>query len=295
MPGGINGVQLADYTSWEALKQPAGDIKSNATPGIASQPGAAKIVITKKSPAFHFSVMPFFSRQFSFDRIVQDQDHGRPFQGPNDRDRIKNDETYTASSSWGLLVELPLRKRWSVQAGFSYNTRSVTIQPKQIYAQMDNDGKVKYRFDCSSGYTFLSPKTGTTPAVGDSITVAASKNSLQYIGVPLTITYTFLGAKKINIIPSAGVMANFLVKQRIETSLDQGASSQKENITSIQGLRKTYFNAMAGIALQYNISKRISLNIIPAANIALSSINNAAAVKSYPNSFSITGGIKIHF
>ena len=90
-------------------------------------------------------------------------------------------------------------------------------------------------------------------------------------------------------------MANFLVKQRIETSLDQGASSQKENITSIQGLRKTYFNAMAGIALQYNISKRISLNIIPAANIALSSINNAAAVKSYPNSFSITGGIKIHF
>jgi hypothetical protein len=35
------------------------------------------------------------------------------------------------------------------------------------------------------------------------------------------------------------------------------------------------------------------LNITPSGNFALSSINKDAAVKSYPNSFAVAGGIKI--
>ena len=90
------------------------------------------------------------------------------------------------------------------------------------------------------------------------------------------------------------LMANFLVKQSLQTSLDAGAS-QQQYITSIQGLRKTYFNGMAGLGLQYNVSRRISLNLLPAVNFAFNSINQRAAVKSYLNSFSVTGGVKIQF
>jgi hypothetical protein len=89
-------------------------------------------------------------------------------------------------------------------------------------------------------------------------------------------------------------MANFLVKQSLQTSLDAGVG-QKQSITSIQGLRKTYFNGMAGLGLQYNISKRVSLNMVPAVNFAFNSINQYAAVKSYLNSFSVTGGVKLQF
>lgn len=268
---------------------------NDAMPAWVQEKTAVMPIVAKKTSAVHFSVMPFFSPQFSFNRIETDEDHRRQFpQGPNDREKIRNDETYTSSSAWGILVEVPLGKKWGLQSGFSYNSRSVDIQPKKVYAQLANDGKVKYRFDCSSGYTFLSPKAGTTPVVGDSITVASSSNNLQYIGIPLKLNYTFFSSKKFNVVPELGLMANFLVKQSLQTSLDAG-SSQKQNITSIQGLRKTYFNGVAGLGLQYNISKRISLNLVPAVNFAFNSINQNAAVKSYLNSFSVTGGVKLQF
>lgn len=268
---------------------------NDALPEWVKEKTAVMPVLARKSPAFHISVMPFYSPQFSFNRIETDEDHRRQFpQGPNDREKIRNDETYTSSSAWGVLVGLPLGKKWGLQSGFSYNTRSVEIQPKKVYAQLANDGKVKYRFDCSSGYTFLSPKSGTTPVVGDSITVASSSNNLQYIGIPLKLNYTFFGTKKFNVIPELGLMANFLVKQSLQTSLDAG-TSQKQSFTSIQGLRKTYFNGMAGLGLQYNLGRKISLNLVPAVNFAFNSINQNAAVKSYLNSFSVTGGIKLQF
>ncbi len=268
---------------------------NDGLPAWVREKTAMKPVLIKKTSPLHFSVMPFYSPQFSFNRIEADEDHRRQFpQGPSDREKIKNDETYSSSSAWGILVALPLGKQWGLQSGLSYNTRSVSIQPKKVYAQLANDGKVKYRFDCSSGYTFLPPKAGSAPVVGDSITVASSSNNLQYIGIPLTLDYTFFSTKKFNVVPQLGLMANFLVKQSIEASLDAG-TSQKQNFTSIEGLRKTYFNGMAGLGLQYNISKRLSLNLVPAVNFALSSINQQAAVKSYLNSFSITGGVKIQF
>ena len=266
------------------------------TQGLGMPQAAAKPIITKKTGSIHFSVMPFYSPQFSFTRIDEDMDHRRPpFQQGSPREKIKNDETYTSSSSWGIVLAMPLGKKWSVQSGVSYNNRSVVIQPKNIYAQLDPDGNVKYRFDCSSGYTYITPKSGTIPVVGDSISVARSNNNLQYIGVPLSINYTFLSSKKINIIPSLGLMANFLVKQSIQTSLDPASTNQKENITSIQGLRKTYFNGTFGLALQYNFSKKVALQLAPGVNLALNSINQNAAVKSYLNSYSVAGGIKIQF
>jgi Outer membrane protein beta-barrel domain len=293
---------LVEKTGQDALFNFHARVQINeerSKPGIELNTGTAKISVIKKPRPFHFTVMPFFSPQISFNRIENDDNPVRvgPGGGPlhDDRSIIKKDETHQTSYSWGVLVEIPVRKKWSVQSGFNYINRSITIEPKKIFAQLDNDGKVKYRFDCSSGYTYLSPKAGTTaPAVGDSITTGGSSTNLQYLGIPLIVNYTFLKGK-FNIIPSAGAMVNFLVKEKIQTSLPSGASNEKQDISSINGLKKTYFNAVAGLGLQYNAGKRIAVNITPAFNFALNSINQDAAVKSYPNSFGITGGIKIQF
>ncbi|MES1223122.1 MAG: outer membrane beta-barrel protein [Bacteroidota bacterium] len=264
-------------------------------PGIELQAGSSKISVIKKSPPFHFTVMPFFSPQFSFNRIENDDNPARSWPGGpvhDDRNNIKKEESHETSYSWGVLVEIPLGKKWSLQSGVHYLNRTVTIDPKKVFAQLDTDGKIKYRFDCSSGYTYLAPKTGTTPAVGDSMFTGGGSNNLQYLGVPLIVNYTFLTGK-FNIIPSVGVMANFLVKQSMEASFQ--SAGDKQDFTSINGLKKTYFNTLAGIALQYNTGKHVSVVVAPTFNLALNSINQNAAVKSYPNSFGITGGIKIQF
>jgi len=113
-------------------------------------------------------------------------------------------------------VQVPVGKKWSIQSGVTYTSKKISIEPKKIFAKLDNDGKVKYRFDCSSGYTFISPKTGTTPAVGDSVNAVASSNTLQYIGIPLAVNYTF-SFGKFSLAPTVGTSVNFLTKQRIET------------------------------------------------------------------------------
>jgi hypothetical protein len=254
---------------------------------------AVKIKNNKSAKPFHFNLMPFYSPQFSFNRL--EDDHRDPGPQPrNGREQIKEDEQRERSSSLGVLVEIPLGKKWGLQSGITLLNKEISIEPKKIFAKLDIDGKVKYRFDCSSGYTFISLKAGTTPAVGDSVNAVASTNTLQYVGIPLAVNYT-ISLGKFSVIPTLGTTINFLTRQKIETELVGASTNEKQTISTIQGLKKTYFNAFAGVALEYNVSKKIALNITPVSNFALSAINKDAAVKSYPNSFGVAGGVKIKF
>lgn len=242
---------------------------------------------------FHFNIMPFYSPQFSFNHLEDDRRDPGP-QPRNGREQIKENEPNEKSSSFGVLFEIPVGKKWGLQSGFTVLNKEITIEPKNIFAKLDNDGKVKYRFDCSSGYTYISPKAGSTPVVGDSVVAVASTNTLQYVGIPLALNYTF-SMGKFSIIPTLGAAINFLTKQKIETELVQGTSKEKQTISNIQGLKKIYYNAFAGVELDYNVNKKIALSIMPVSNFALSSINKDAAVKSYPNSFGVAAGVKIKF
>ncbi len=257
----------------------------------------------KKATAFkpfHFSVSAFIAPQYASNNIKEELHNrnsgpgGPPQTNGNHHKEIKNEEQHKAAYSAGVLVEIPVGKNWSIQSGITYLHKKITIEPKKIYARLDNDGKAKYLFDCSSGYAYISSKTTATPAVGDSINAAASSTALGYLGLPLAVNYSF-AVGKFKIIPVAGGIINFLVKQKIETELGQGTTKAKETINTIQGLKSTYFTASAGVSFEYALNKKIALSFTPAANFALSSINKAAAVKSYPNSLGLAGGLKIKF
>lgn len=263
------------------------------SPDAAMTNTIAKKSNSKNYTGFHFNVMPFYAPQYSFNRLEDDRRDPGP-QPRNGREQIKEQEPNEKSAFAGVMIEIPVSKKWGLQTGITVLNKSISIEPKKIFAKLDNDGKVKYRFDCSSGYTYISPKVGTSPVVGDSVIAAGSTNTLQYIGIPLAINYTF-SIGKFSVIPTLGTTLNFLSKQKIETELVQGTSAEKQTISNIQGLKKTYANFFTGVALEYNISKKIAVDIMPVGNFALSSINKDAAVKSYPNSFGISGGIKIKF
>ena len=263
------------------------------TPDVNVANAVAKNKTNKSLKPFHFNLKAFYSPQFSFNRLKDDRHDPGP-QPRNGRDEIKKDEQHQIASSFGVLVEIPVGKKWSLQSGVTYLNKRISIEPKKIFAKLDDNGQVKYRFDCSSGYTYIAPKTGTNPAVGDSVSALASSNTLQYLGIPLEVNYTF-SIGKFNIVPSVGTAINFLVKQKIVTELIQGTSKEKQTINTIEGLKPTYFNLFTGIALEYNLSKRIAFSFIPSGNFALTSINKDAAVKSYPNSFGLAGGVKIKF
>ena len=199
---------------------------------------AGKPMIKSKQTPFHYYLKAFYSPQISLKRIEDDHHRDRPAPPHSARDDFRREENKPTTASMGIVMELPVGKRWGLLSGISYTNRRINIEPKNIFAQMDTDGKVEYRFDCSSGYTYLSPKTVATPSIGDSISVTQSYNRLQCLGIPLGVNYTFsLG--KFSIIPTAGIVANFSVKQQIAINLVQGSLKETQTSNNIQGLKGT--------------------------------------------------------
>lgn len=278
---------------------------ANETAPLQRQSPDVAMAKIKRRKNLSISVMPFYAAQFVSNKIKEEK-MGQPGgQGPGGpppprpgnnghKEQYKQEEQSQTSYSAGIIAEMALGNNFGLQSGITYLQRTSTIEPKKIYARPDKDGKVKYVFDCASGYSYISSKTGATPITGDSINVTTSKNTQGYIGVPLALTYKILLGKKLSIIPTAGAVFNFIAKQKIQTQLVQGSVKEQQTINSINGLSSNYINATAGLAVEYDINKRIALNIMPSGNFALSSINNSdAAVKSYPNAFVFAAGFKI--
>lgn len=269
------------------------------TPVMAYQPAAEKKVMMKKeSPTSRFTLGVFYGPQFSSNRLENDHHDDRrgPGQPPgntgNDKDDIKNDEQRQSAYSFGISVEYAVGKNWAVESGLALLNKKIQIEPKKIYAKADANGEVKYRFDCSSGYSYLNPKTSTAPTVGDSISVSESENTLQYLTVPVAVKYK-LNLGKFTISPTVGAAANFVTKQKISTEYTVASVKQSQTINNIEGLKPVYYSGIAGVSLDYKLKKNISVSVMPSGNFALSSINKNAAVRSYPNAFGLSFGLKI--
>ena len=242
----------------------------------------------KDKKASRFSVTAFFSPDFASYHLEDDDDDNQP----EDANTLNKKETHDLSSTAGALVDYKLSKRWSLQSGITFSNTNITLDPKTIYAQVDNTGNVKYRINTSSGYGFVLPSFSNNPNVGDSLYVFTSTHNLQYIGIPLAIKYNTIKGK-FNFNAFAGTSVNFLIKGKIETLVERGTDNEAEVINNLQGLKKIYFSGSAGIGMEYSLNKKIALTFSPTIRFALNSINKNAPVKSYPNSFGLSSGIKI--
>jgi hypothetical protein len=237
-----------------------------------------------------FSVTVFYSPDFVDTRVDNDQ---RGFR-EDDRNEIKNKEKILRTSSVGVLIDYNLSSRWSVQSGISFSSMTTNIQPKIIFARADPHGNINYRFNCSSGYSFVTLRRGTAPALGDSVVALASAHTLNYVSVPLTIKYVF-SKGKLSLSPGLGIAANFLNKGKIETEIAGSAGTEKASIDHIQGLNNSYFSGLVSLGAEYSLNKTFALSFTPTGRIALSAINKDTPVKTYLNSFGLATGLRISF
>lgn len=230
----------------------------------------------------------FFSPDFAWYRLQNDLTDNQSVRA----DDIEKGEQHEFSSTAGALIDYILSKHWAIQSGLTYSNTAITVEPRTIYAQADNAGTIKYRFNTSSGYSYLLPSFSTSPGIGDSLYAFTSSHTLQYMGIPLAIKYS-LWMGKVNLNVMLGVSANFLTKGKIETVLEKGTTNESEIINNIQGLKSAYASGLFGVGAEYKLKKSISVTFTPTVRFALSAINKGAVVKSYPNSFGFATGIRI--
>ncbi len=246
------------------------------------------IVQKKHIRTNRFSITPFFSPDIAWYRL---QDNNVTNQPGNSND-IEREEKHEFSSTYGALVDYKINSHLGLQSGVILSNINITTAPEIIYAQPDNTGNIKFRINTSSGYGFILPAFSASPVIGDSLYAFTSTHSLRYIVIPLAVSYNIVKGK-FTFSAMEGISMNFLTKAKMETTVEKGIDNSTETLNNIQGLRKLYFSGLAGIGVDYKLTKRTSLAFAPNLRFAYNSINKNASVKSYPITFGSSVGLKI--
>jgi len=180
------------------------------------------------------------------------------------------------------------------ETGASFTATNTRQEPKKLYADHDDNGKVQYRLNCSAGYAYMLPESVTTPVVGDSILMSQSNYNVQYLNLPVLAGYRF-GKGKLTSAFVAGPQFNVLLKGKSSAVLQQNTNSKTNVASSIQGLKKLTTDMVAEIALDYRIAPKFSLNLTPQGRFSLSPINQSGAVTSKPAAISLSAGLRYFF
>ena len=270
----------SNLTSLNTLSAASGN--SNAIP--VKNKRIANVQIPK------FSFTPLGSLNFISNKIEDNHNHTSWM--VSERDEIENTESQKLSYSFGLLADYKIAPRITLMAGLSLTQQTTTINPKAIRAVRDDAGKIKYKFECSAGTYYINPKYGTMPSIGDTAYTIYSENKLQYINLPVGAKYHF-STGRLTFYGMAGFAANFLVKQHLQTGLQNTNYYGKPKQPKVVGLNNAYFDGILGAGLDYSLGKRFALSFMPNYRFALTSINKDMPIKAYPRMFSLAAGVRI--
>lgn len=204
---------------------------------------------------------------------------------------IQKRETHLLSFSAGVLFNYESSKKISIQSGITYSSSNININPGEIYAEKDNSGDIKYRYNTSSGYGYILPSFSASPSIGDSLFTRTSVHNLQFITVPFIVHYKLIN-NKVSFNPGAGVSMNFLTAAGLTTEVKDFNNEEIEVITNLYGIKKIYFSFLLTSDLQYRLSEKWFLTATPYFKYALSAINKQNIVKTYPYNIGFGLGVK---
>lgn len=274
--------QIPVNKATQANALPAPSAQSSETATQKSIPVLNKRSTSVDLPRFSFT--PVAGLQFGSNKIVSTNDP-HSSQVKTDIDRT---ESQPITISGGILADLKIARNMTIQSGIMFTSRTIEIEPKYVKAERNPDGKVRYKFDCSAGTYYIKKSTYARP--GDSAMTIFSTNELNYINIPLALTYHF-GGKKFSFFATAGTGLNLLTDQYLETGLSNYNYDEKESIAT--NLKSNYFNGMIGAGLQYRPFKKVSFLFSPQYQFALSPMNENMPVKAYPRVFNMQLGMQI--
>jgi hypothetical protein len=256
-------------------------------PALASAKNSASTVQVKRES--RLSITAFFAPDITTRNLEQNFGTGRD---ERKEELLRTEKNSQLDFTVGARIEYKLNDHLSLQSGLSFSTNTIDIAQKTIFARLDKDGALKYRFNFSSGYTYFNPKTLSAPQfLGDSAQALSSSSTLHYVNIPLAVKYN-LPSGRFNFSLQAGMTARFITKQSIDAVYASNGSNEKSRANEIQGLKTSYFNGVVGVGADYSLNSKMALTLFPSFNFATSSINRDAPVKAYPNTLSLAVGVK---
>lgn len=212
----------------------------------------------------------------------------------NEKDEINNREKHNLSISTSLFATRQLTKHFGFLTGIIFANTSISIDPQEMYSGVLPNGTIGYKFITSSGYSYLQPRFGLPPVIGDSLLSSSAQHNLHSFGIPIQFLYR-VERKKIAIMPSAGFSFNFIYKTTVLTQVKNAFNTESVTIDDLNGMRKIYLDIIGGVNFQFYINNKWSFNLMPSFRYAVTPITQSNVVKTYPYSIGISSGLTYIF
>ncbi len=236
-----------------------------------------------------FTLTAFAAPDYAKYRLVNDKQNNYDTKAD-----IATREHSDLSASMGILLGYKIGNKVTIQSGIIYSSANISINPTKIYAEKNYSGAVKFRYNTSSGYGYLLPSFSGSPAVGDSLIADGANHTIRYFSIPVIVKYK-LGNNKLTFNPGIGITFNFLSKATLTTDLVDQLNRETEYISKLEGLNKFSMGLIITPEMQYQLSKKFSLSIMPYFKYAVSPINKGNVVKTYPYTYGLGAGAVYKF
>lgn len=210
---------------------------------------------------------------------------------PDEIEEIHKRESLENSFSIGLSATRQITNHWALKTGLTYSNTAIAIGPQEIYAMKEENGNVAFKFITSSGYSFLKPKFGSSPSIGDSLKSAEAQHNLSFLSIPIMGSYKFGSHGKWSFATSAGISLNFLTKAAVQTEVTDLQNRETVNINKLKGLRHVSIGLVSDMSIQYHVSAKWAINFQPMLRYTITSITSTNIVKTFPYSVGIGAGI----
>jgi hypothetical protein len=227
--------------------------------------------------------------------------------------QLMESEEAVTSYTGGVGLSYKISKRFSIQSGLYYSSLGQKLDGINTYggfSQYDNS-KGDYNFEIltSNGTIYASnPDVFVNAESADRVVTAFTndvfdpkKASLQYINNSLTQNLSYLELpvilryklvdKTLGINVIGGMSYNFLVNNSVYTEMN----GNKFDIGGTRGLNPLSLSSSLGMGMEYNFSKKLSLNLEPTFRYYLNPFSVSSGSYIHPYSFGIFSGVSYKF
>lgn len=285
---------------------------SNRTEYVAEQGK-----INTKLPELQYlpdEILPEKENRWSIAAIASPTYYSKFNSGDDEFSRqLMESEEPVASYTGGVGLSYKISRRFSIQSGLYYSSLGQKLDGINTFGgfrQYDNSkGDNNFEIRTSTGTIYASnPDVFVNADVANRVVTPYTndvfdpeKASLQYINNSLTQNLSYLELpvilrykiidKTIGINVIGGMSYNLLVNNSVYTEVD----GNRYVIGDTRGLNPLSLSSSLGMGMEYNFSKKLSLNLEPTFRYYLNPFSVSSGTYMHPYSFGIFSGVSYKF
>ena len=198
------------------------------------------------------------------------------------------DHQRALSFSYGLDVGMALSEHWIVESGVDYNRFSTTTHTR--YEGTNVRTGERFPLTAYNNYNLNESDIDANPTAQTDV-----DNTYEFVSIPMKVGYRF-NLKRVSLVLSSGVAANFFVKNAIASSSERFATANVYAQDAESPFNRRYLSGLLSGGVHYNIVSRYHISFTPSYAFALSDLTREESdLSSQPYSLGVNVGFRYTF